>query len=117
MDTITINDLEVFYHVGVPAVERARPQRLLVTVQMEHDFTEAAAVDDLAKTIDYFAVSRRLLRYGDRRSWKLIEKLASDLAAIVLKEFGPRAVSVEIKKFILTEARFVSVRVRRERPS
>ncbi len=112
-DTITLADLEVHYHVGVPDAERAQAQRLLVTIEMQHDFTRAAASDDLRETIDYYAVSRRLLAFGEGRSWKLIEKLAADIAAMVLADFGARAVTVEVKKFIIPEARHVSVRLSR----
>ena len=115
MDLITLTDLEVSYHVGVPDEERANPQRLLLTVEMRSDFTAAAAGDDLTKTIDYYRVSRRLLAFGEGRSWKLIEKLAVDLAEFVLAEFRPASVSVEVKKFILPETRHVSVKVERRR--
>ena len=113
MDTITITDLEVFYRVGVPDAERAKPQRLVLTVEMEHDFEAAAQRDDLAGTIDYYAVSQRLLKLGDGREWRLIETLACDIAETVLKEFRPSRVHVEVKKFIIAEARHVSVRIER----
>jgi FolB domain-containing protein len=113
MDTITISDLEVFFHVGVPDEERANPQRLLLTVEMAWDFSAAAATDDLHKTIDYYAVTQRLLRFGVGRDWKLIEKLAADIAEMVLREFSSPTVIVEVKKFIIPEARSVSVRVAR----
>lgn len=114
-DTITLVDLEVHYHVGVPDAERAQPQRLLLTIEMQRDFTCAAASDDLRETIDYYAVSRRLLAFGEGRSWKLIEKLAADIAATVLVDFCAEAVTVEVKKFIIPEARYVSVRLTRTR--
>jgi FolB domain-containing protein len=101
----------VSYHVGVPDEERAKPQRLLLTVEMERDFSAAAATDDLTKTINYYAVSQRLLGFGQGRSWKLIEKLAADIAELILRDFGANRVSVEVKKFIVSEARFVSVRL------
>ena len=113
MDTITITDLEVSYCVGVPDEERATPQRLLLTVEMTHDFRAAAVEDELGGTIDYYAVTQRLLKFGDGVHWKLIETLAVDLAQIILEDFGPRSVTVEVKKFIIPEARHVSVRVRR----
>jgi FolB domain-containing protein len=115
MDTITISDLEVFYCVGVPDEERAKPQRLLLTVEMEHDFRTAASEDELAETIDYFAVSQRLHRFGDGVHWRLIETLAVDIAQMVLEEFRAVAVSVEVKKFIIPEARYISVRIKRTR--
>ena len=108
-DKISIIDLEVFYHVGVPDAERAQPQRLLLTVELESDFTAAAVSDGIADTIDYYAVTQRLLKFGAGREWKLIEKLASDIADVILAEFKPQSVTVEVKKFIIPEARYVSV--------
>src|SRR5664279_828790 len=107
MAKISIVDLEVFYRVGVPDAERAQPQRLLLTVELETDFTAAAKSDAIADTIDYFAVTQRLLKLGEGREWRLIEKLAADVADLVLKEFRPQSVFVEVKKFIIPQARYV----------
>jgi FolB domain-containing protein len=115
MDLIIIKDLEVHYCVGVPDEERAKPQRLLLTVEMQHDFARAAGDDELGNTIDYFAVSQRLLKFGDGAHWKLIETVAVDIAQMVLEEFQPANISVEVKKFILPEANYVAVRVTRGR--
>jgi len=109
MSRISIVDLEVFYRVGVPDAERAQPQRLLLTVEIESDFSAAAKSDSIADTIDYYAVTQRLLKFGAGREWKLIEKLASDIADTILSEFKPLSISVVVKKFIIPEARYVSV--------
>jgi 7,8-dihydroneopterin aldolase/epimerase/oxygenase len=111
--TITLQDLEVFYHVGVSDEERRTAQRLLLTIQLDHDFSTAARTDNLADTIDYFRLSRRLLQFGEGRSWHLIEKLAADIADMILADFAPHSVLVEVKKFVLPEARHVSVTLRR----
>ena len=113
MSKITIVELEVFMNVGVSDEERAHPQRLLLTVDMEFDFSSAALTDRLTKTIDYFAVAQRLLKYGEGRSWKLIEKLASEVADDVLAQFHPQAVTVEVKKFAIPQAKHVSVSLAR----
>lgn len=115
MSKITITDLEVFFHVGVPDEERAKPQRLLLTVDMAHDFSSAAVTDRITKTIDYFAVSQQIIALGKDRSWKLIEKLSNDIADLVLSEFQPAAVSVTVKKFILPNAAHVSVNLTKQR--
>jgi FolB domain-containing protein len=111
MSKISIVDLEVFYRVGVPDAERAHPQRLWLTVEMQADFTKAAGTDSIADTIDYFAVTQRLLKLGEGKSWKLIEKLVVDIADIILAEFKPKAVSVEVKKFIIPQTKHVSVKI------
>ena len=115
MSHISIVDLEVFYRVGVPDAERAQPQRLLLTVEMESDFSAAVKSDFIADTIDYFAVTQRLLKFGEGQSWKLIEKLAADIADTILFEFKPQSVTVEIKKFVIPQARHVSVTVTKKR--
>ena len=113
-DKISIVDLEVFYRVGVPEAERAQPQRLLLTVVLESDFAGAASSDCIADTVNYFSVTERLLNFGSQQEWKLIEKLAADLGEMILAEFKPRAVSVEVKKFIIPEARYISVSLTRK---
>src|SRR5205814_1884291 len=111
MDKIIIHDLEVFYRVGVPDQERAAPQRLLLHVEMIRDLSAAAASDNLSRTIDYQAVARRLVDFGEGRSWRLIEKLAADIAETILAEFGPNTGSVEVKKFVIPAPRHVAVPV------
>ena len=110
MSTIEIRDLIVCYHVGVPDRERERPQRLSLTVVMETDFVPAAHEEALEKTIDYYAVSERLRDYGIGRSWRLLETLVLELSELILSEFGPRSVSIEIKKFILSDTQYVAVK-------
>ena len=104
MSKITIVDLEVFWRVGVSDEERAKPQRLLVTVDMSLDFSSAALSDRIEKTINYQAVVDGLLKFGEERSWKL-----------VLDEFKPQAVMVEVKKFAIPQAKFVSVSLGKSR--
>jgi 7,8-dihydroneopterin aldolase/epimerase/oxygenase len=115
MDHIIIRELEVFYRVGVPEWERATPQRLLLNLDLEADLAEAAASDDLSQTIDYFAVTRHLLAFGHDRSWQLIEKLAVDIAEVMLSVYHARTVEVEVRKFVIPETRYVAVRITRSR--
>jgi dihydroneopterin aldolase len=82
---------------------------------MESDFSTAAQTDSIADTIDYFAVSQRLLIFGEGRSWKLIEKLAADICEMTMAEFKPQSVTVEVKKFPIQQARHVSVTLTRNR--
>jgi FolB domain-containing protein len=113
--SISIIDLEVFYHVGITDEERAKPQKLLLTVDMEYDFSSAAVSGRIERTIDYFAVSQRLLALGEKRKWKLIETVATDIADKIIAEFRPENVTVEVKKFVIPEARYVSVSLTKER--
>ena len=108
-DRITIKDLEVQFHVGVPDEERAEPQKLLITIEMTHDLAPSGASDTLAQTIDYYTVCQAVKALGQTRSWKLIEALADDICMLVLDQFSPSVVRVVVKKFILPDTRWVSV--------
>jgi 7,8-dihydroneopterin aldolase/epimerase/oxygenase len=115
MSRISIVDLEVFYHIGVTDEERAKPQRLLITVEMDFDFSTAALSDRLEKTINYFEVAQELLKYGEGRNWKLLEKLTANVADFVMVKFKPETVTLEIKKFPIPQARYISVALARTR--
>ena len=115
MSKITISDLEVFYCVGLTEEERAKPQRLLLTIDMSLDISSASLSDRIEKTINYQKVADSLLKFGDNRSWKLLEKLVSNVADMVLAEYQPQAVMVEAKKFIIPQAQYVSVSLTRAR--
>ena len=116
MSKITIVDLEVHYCVGVTEEERAKAQRLLVTVDMTFDFSSAAVSDRIERTINYQTVAEDLLKFGEGRSWKLVEKVVDNIAEWVLTEYKPQGVLVEVKKFSIPQARFVSVSTGKARP-
>ena len=115
MPRISIVDLELMLNVGVTDEERATPQRIVVCLNLEFDFNSAAVSDRITKTIDYFAVAQLLLKFGEGRSWKLIEKVANDVAEQIISEFHPEAVGVEVKKFTIPQARYVSVALTKTR--
>lgn len=106
---ITIADLEVFYRVGVPDAERLQPQRLLLTLELERDLSVAARTDSISDTTDYFAITQHLKSLGNGREWRLIEALAGEIGGWVVREHGITRATVTVKKFIIPEARHVSV--------
>jgi dihydroneopterin aldolase len=113
MSKIAIVDLEVFYCIGVPDQERAAPQRLLLSIELDFDFSSASLSDRIEKTIDYHEIVQDLLSYGEGRSWKLLEKLAANLADRILTRYRPDSIKVEVKKFPFPQARYVSVTLAR----
>ena len=116
MSRISIVDLEVFYSVGLSDEERAKPQRLLVTVDLDFDFASASLSDRIERTINYQTLVDRVLKFGHGRSWKLIEKVVANLADMIMLEFRPHAVAIEVKKFQIPQAAYVSVSLTRSRP-
>jgi 7,8-dihydroneopterin aldolase/epimerase/oxygenase len=117
MDKIIIHDVEVRMRVGTVEAERNWPQRLLATIELEHDMTQAMQTDDLHFAIDYEKVVNRLREWGANKQWNLLESMASDIADMILEEFAPFSVSVLLKKFELPMTAAVSVHiVKRQKP-
>jgi dihydroneopterin aldolase len=115
MSRISIVDLEVHYCVGLTDEERGKPQRLLLTIDMSFDFSSAAISDRIEKTINYQQVTDDLLKFGDGRNWKLVEKLVTNIADLILTKYKPQSVFVEAKKFVIPQARYVAVSLTRAR--
>jgi len=113
-DLIRVIDLEVFAHIGVPDAERREAQRLLISLEMSIDsFSSAAANDDLTRTVNYDDVAQHVKSFAAKRPRQLLETLAEELALDLLKTFPIKNIALEIKKFILPDARYVSVKIER----
>src|SRR5579883_3272747 len=114
MAKIVIADLEVLYCIGVSDQERAQPQKLLL-IELNVDIGPAILTDRVEKTVNYQRVADDLLAFGQGRSWRLLEKLVSNIADRILSEYEPESVYVEAKKFVIPQARYVSVSLSRAR--
>ena len=107
---IEINGLEVKGRVGVPESERQIPQRLLVSLRFQIETTFAALDDQLEKTIDYADVAAEVEKVVETSGAQLIEKLVSDIGDALMARFPIQRLEVELRKFILPNARYVSVK-------
>jgi dihydroneopterin aldolase len=113
-DLIRVVDLEVFAHIGVPDAERHEPQRLLISLEMSTgSFARAAGADNLAWTINYAEVAEHVKHVTANRARMLLETLAEEIAFDLLKTFPMEKITLEIKKFVLPDARYVSVKIER----
>jgi FolB domain-containing protein len=111
---IEIRGLEVMACVGVPEEERAVPQRLLLDLRFAALDQPADLGDDIAATIDYFDLSRRVIAFAGERPRKLIETLVDELADRLMSAYPLRWIEITVRKFILTNAEWVAVSIRRE---
>ena len=113
MDKIIIKDLEVNALIGVTESERAQPQRLLITVEMERDLTEAGRRDAEAATTRYDIVADMIRKTATERPRKLVEAVAHEIAETILTHKLAHAVTVEVKKFSIPRSQYVSIRIHR----
>ena len=115
MDKIVIKNLEVDTHIGVTEAERVQPQRLLISVELEHDLAEAGRMDTEASTIPYDVVADMIRKVVTERPRKLVEAVAEEVAAVILTRTMVSAVTIEVKKFSVPRSQHVAIQIRRTR--
>ena len=87
IDRVFIEDLNVQTVIGIYDWEREIKQLVSLDLEMEFDIIRAAETDSIEDTLDYKAVSKRLIRFIEDSEFQLVEALAERCAAIVLDEF------------------------------
>jgi len=112
-DRIHIEELEVSTQIGVPEEERAAPQRLTVSISFWPYHGARDLADKLERTVNYSAVADEAKNFVRNQSANLIETLADRLAMHLLKTFRMQKVTIELRKFPLEDAKYVSVTVTR----
>ena len=112
-DRIHIEQLELYARVGVTENERARPQRITLSLTVWPKAAFAKLEDDITRTVNYSELGQCAREFVEKRSAKLIETLASEVAAHLLKEFPLHAVEIELRKYVLPDTKHIAVFVRR----
>jgi dihydroneopterin aldolase len=112
-DKIHIEQLDVYTCVGVPEEERAKPQRLTVNISLWPYQQTSDLADHIGRTVNYSAVAEETKNFLRDQSVKLIETLAERLANHLLKSFPIQKVTIELRKFVLQDVKYVSVTVTR----
>jgi len=112
-DKVHIEQLDVFTRVGVPEEERANPQRLTVSISFWLYQQTSDLADHIERTVNYSTVAEQTKNFLRDQSVKLIETLAEGLASHLLKNFPIQKVTIELRKFALQDAKYVSITVSR----
>ena len=116
MDHVFIEGLEIEALIGIYDWERRIRQPLVLDLEMAFDNRVPADSDDIADTLNYKAVSKRLIEYVSASDFGLVETLAERCAAIVLEEFKVDSVRLKLSKpGAVRGARAVGVSIQRTR--
>ena len=97
-DKVFIEGLEIETLIGIYDWERRIQQTLVFDIEMAFDNRIPAASDDIALTMNYKDVSKRLIDYVGQSGFGLVETLAERCAEIVLAEFGVHWLRLKLSK-------------------
>lgn len=114
MDIVFIKDLKVDTTIGVYDWERSIKQQVHIDLEMGYGISQAAATDELQYTLNYQAVSERIIEFVQQSEFKLIETMAEQIAGIVLQEFAVPWLALTLSKpGAVPQASSVGVRIER----
>jgi dihydroneopterin aldolase len=97
-DRIFLHGLEVECIIGFIEWERRVKQTVVVDVEMPVDCARAARSDEVADTLDYKKVAKRLISFVSDSQYKLVESLAHRAAMMILEEFNDEWVRLSVNK-------------------
>lgn len=98
MDIIFLRDLRIEAIIGIYDWEREVKQVVSLDLEMAADIRKAAASDAIEDTLNYKAVSKRLIEYVGSSDFQLVETLAERISEIILNEFPVPWVRVTLNK-------------------
>jgi dihydroneopterin aldolase len=87
MDIIYLRDLRVDAKIGVWEWERLVLQTLVIDLDFALDIGVASSTDDLKDTVDYKAISDRIMEFVSSSEFNLLEALGENLCKILMEEF------------------------------
>lgn len=95
-DRIIINNLHAGGLLGIYGYEQRTPRNIVINAVLYTDISRPAASDDIGDAIDYDRVSATLIRFAGEAPILLLERLAQEMARLVLTEF-PAVTSIQLK--------------------
>ncbi|MFY9739620.1 MAG: dihydroneopterin aldolase [Candidatus Cybelea sp.] len=116
MDRVTLRGLRAYGRHGWEAAERDRPQPFAIDLDAEIDLRAAQLSDDLADTIDYAALHRRIVAVVASTSYALLERLAASILEAVFEDARVARAIVTIAKPAILDGSTPSVTFDRVNP-
>jgi 7,8-dihydroneopterin aldolase/epimerase/oxygenase len=97
-DRIFLRGLAVECIIGFIDWERRVKQTIVIDMEFPVDCRTAARTDEVANTVDYKAVAKRVIAFVETSEFKLVETLAHRLGMLVIEEFSLEWVRVSLNK-------------------
>ncbi|HYB64263.1 MAG TPA: dihydroneopterin aldolase [Steroidobacteraceae bacterium] len=115
-DRIFLHGLTAECIIGFIDWERRVRQTVVLDIELPVDCRRAALTDQVADTLDYKAVAKRVLAFVALSEFRLVETLAHRVALLILEEFAVEWVRVALNKpGAIRNSRDVGVLIERTR--
>jgi dihydroneopterin aldolase len=114
MDIIFLGGLEISTIIGIYDWERLQKQTIVLDIEMAFDIQKAAQSDNILDTLDYKAVTERVVSFVENSRFFLVEKLIEEIATLLRTEFSIPWIKITLnKRGAITRARDVGLVIER----
>ena len=115
-DRIFLHGLTAECIIGFIDWERRVKQTVVLDIELPVDCRRASLSDEVADTLDYKKVAKRVLAFVGASEFRLVETLAHRVALLILEEFAVEWVRVALNKpGAIRDSRDVGVVIERSR--
>ena len=97
-DRIFLHGLTAQCIIGFIDWERRVRQTVVLDIELPVDCRQASLSDEVADTLDYKKVAKRVLAFVEASEFKLVETLAHRVALLILEEFAVEWVRISLNK-------------------
>lgn len=97
-DRIFLRGLAVECIIGFIEWERRLKQTVVIDLELPVDCRRAAITDNVADTLDYKKVAKRVIAFVEASEFQLVETLAHRTALLVVEEFGIEWIRLSVNK-------------------
>jgi len=113
-DRILIRDLLIRGIIGLNDWEREKPQDIVINLAVVVDARRAGQTDDMGDSLNYRTLAKAIITHVETSKPFLVERLAHDIARIVVQGHGAERVTVRVEKpGALRFARSVGIEIER----
>ena len=91
MDKVFIENLEIETIIGIFGWEREVKQIVRISLEMSFDISKAGKSDKIDDALDYKKIGKSIVNLVENSSFFLVEKMAEDIASLVLTALSRRS--------------------------
>ncbi len=111
MEKIILEEIKAYSHVGISEKERAKKQKILVSVYIEPEKRSVSIKDSIDNTINYSNIKTDVKNILKTGTFNLIETVAERVAHHIKRNYSVKNVTIYVKKFPYRDTKYVGYRL------
>jgi dihydroneopterin aldolase len=95
---IKIKNLKLKTVIGIHEWESAIDRQIIINIEIETDHEKSLSSDEISDAIDYDSIVSKIKDLISKNRYKLVEKMAQEIAELIMKDFRVKRCNLELDK-------------------